>query len=93
MRQIEIVKAWLLVVSSAAPVFDPTVNPENVIAPALPLLASSTMQEPSLAGAASVKAPPLMTYCNGAVPQSIVRVPLDLVPRLPNVTLAPPERV
>src|SRR5438552_3148408 len=81
------------VVSSASPVLALTVKPENVIAPALAPFVTSTRHDPSFAGAASVNAPLLVTYCCGHVPQSMVSVPLDLVPRLDDTTLAPPDIV
>jgi hypothetical protein len=62
----------VLVVVNAPPVFEPTVNPEKVIVPALPLFVICMMHDPSFDGAARVNAPPLVMYCNGDAPQSTV---------------------
>src|SRR5579862_308873 len=93
MRQIDTLNEWPFVVSRNSPVLAPTVKPENPIVPAVVLLVISTMQEPSLAGAASVEAPPLVMYCNGDFPQSIVVVPVVTMPILCDATLAPPVSV
>ena len=88
----EIVKMCPFVVSSASPVLLPTVNPLKVMVPALPLLIAITRQLLSATGAAKVKAPPLVKYCCGTVPQTSVCVPLEKVPRLPDVISTPPDR-
>src|SRR5580704_12999292 len=93
MRQIDTLNEWPFVVSKNSPVLAPTVKPENAIVPAVVLLVISTMQEPSLAGAAKVEAPPSVMYCSGDFPQSIVVVPPVTMPILCDATLAPPVSV
>lgn len=57
MRRIETMNLFVLVVVNASPVLLPTVNPENVIAPALAPFVTSTSIAQSDDGAASVCAP------------------------------------
>lgn len=57
MRRIEIRNLFVFVVVKASPVLAPTVNPENVIAPALAPLVIKISIPQSLDGAANVCAP------------------------------------
>ena len=58
----EMINLLVLVVVKADPVLDPTVKPENVIAPALAPLVTKRSMALSLDGAARVNAPLLVRY-------------------------------
>jgi hypothetical protein len=87
MRQIEIENLAPLTVVNGSPVLAGTLKPLNVIAPALAAFIINRMQFPSFAGAVMVKAPLLVMYCNGHLPQSTVTLPSGNVAE---VTFAPP---
>jgi len=90
MRQIETVNLLPFVVVSASPVFDPTVKPEKVTAPAPAPTSMLSRHEPSVVGAVIVNAPVLGMYCSGRALQSTVMFD---APFESAATLAPPEMI